>query len=160
MQFSIDLDQLWSLKQACVASLRAVSFLTYQRFDRFETPCFCIRLLPKLRLVASLRYQMPLKHYLSSQSGWRLAERSGNYLFGTSTIDFMSRDVFCLTRSAQRLPAKLSLATSSPARRNARSVEITVCLVCSMSVQISIFYIIFVLLRIKNVKNIHFGNIW
>ena len=68
--------------------------------------------------------KMPLKHYLSSQSGWRLAERSGNYLFGTSTIDFMSRDVFCLTRSAQRLPAKLSLATSSPARRNARSVEI------------------------------------
>ena len=36
----------------------------------------------------------------------------------------MSRDVFCLIRSAQRLPAKLSLATSSPARRNARSVEI------------------------------------
>ena len=35
----------------------------------------------KLRFVASLRYQMPLKHYLSPQSGRRLAERSEAIIF-------------------------------------------------------------------------------
>ena len=102
-----------------------VSFWMWLLLDVTTSGCDCFWMW-LLFLYPHLQWhiKMPLKHYLSSQSGRRLAERSGNYLFGTSTIDFMSRDVFCLTRSAQRLPAKLSLATSSPARRNARSVEI------------------------------------
>ena len=87
-------------------------FLTYQRFDRFETPCFCIRFLPKMSFVASLKYKMPPKHYLCPQSGWRLAERSGNYLFGTSTIDLhvqrrlLSYQI-CSTITSQIIPRHL-----------------------------------------------------
>ena len=79
----------------------------------------------KLRFVASLKYQMPLKHYLSPQSGRRLAERSEAIIFlehvtltsyPETSLVTMSYQI-CSTVTSQIIPRHLIAGPAECAQR-------------------------------------------